>query len=242
MWPLEIPALIDWGTAIVAGFLAGTALSSPQQHPVSNEPHPPIYGEQPAGRQLLIDADSNNQCYVEAFANGRKFRFLADTGASSVFFTMADARKLGLDSASLSYDHSYSQWGGTVKGATFTLREFRVNGFVLHDVEAVIDRTDYDTPLLGAPVLKAMNFQLRDGSCIFSLPSGAAAVRSASVEPPPYKPSERKPEALASAAVEPQRAANGEPLDGVCQVFVRNRQVNEQYAHFADKCEKRGHY
>jgi clan AA aspartic protease (TIGR02281 family) len=247
LWDAII-ARLEWGAAgafvVCAATHCADADKSKQQEQtptqtVTAEPRPPIVGDEkarPSKGQLVIAADSDNQCYLEAFANGQKFRFLLDTGASSIFFTMADARKLGLDPASLSYDHSYSQWGGKVRGATFKLREFRVGGFVLHDVDAVIDRTDYDTPLLGAPVLKAMNFQVRDGSCVLSIPRNAASVRPETTRAmPAYKPAIDKPG-------EPVRAANGEPLDGVCQEFVRNRLRDEQYAYFAAKCEKYSRY
>jgi len=128
--------------------------------------------------RLVIRADERNRCYVEATAGakGARFRFLLDSGADGIFFTTRNAPQLGLDPAQLTYDHSYSQWGGTARGATVRLPEFRIGNFVLKNVPATIDTTNYGTPLLGTSVLKVLNFQLRDGSCVLTLP-GAQDVK-----------------------------------------------------------------
>jgi clan AA aspartic protease (TIGR02281 family) len=165
------------GAVVVIGGLAIFA-GPPLLHHLTAAPHwaEPVgdahHGSQWARsskRQLVVEADSDNQCYLEAFANGQKFRFLLDSGAAGVFFSIRHARRLGLDPARLSFDHTYDEWGGHVRGATFHLREFRVGGFTLHDVNAVMDEVGGvvgDTPLLGSPVLKLMGFQMRDGSCV----------------------------------------------------------------------------
>lgn len=159
-----------------------------------NDKRSPVVVEKPPdnGRQLVIKADRHNQCYIEAVVKGanggkgqsQRFRFLSDTGAAlPLYFTMPDARKLGFDPSALSYDHTYEQWGGKVKGATVRLKEFRIGEFVLKDVEAVIDQTNWQQPLLGAPILKAMNFQMRDGACTFTLAADRKSVRPGEVLP-----------------------------------------------------------
>jgi clan AA aspartic protease (TIGR02281 family) len=148
---------------------------------VSPEPEAPV---KEAGQRLVIKADGDNQCQIAASANGVPFLMLADTGAGGLFFTIRDARWLGFDPAKLTYDHTYSQWGGKVKGAHVRLKEFRVGKFALKDVEAVIDQTDWQHPLLGAPILKAMNFQMRRGECVLTLPQTAASTLA-------YKPGDR---------------------------------------------------
>src|ERR1700753_3210979 len=40
---------------------------------------------------------SNGHYYVNALMNGRSINFIADTGASSIFLTGDDARRIGLD-------------------------------------------------------------------------------------------------------------------------------------------------
>jgi len=126
-----------------------------------------------AERQVVIEADAWNQCYLDVFANGEKFRMLADSGAAGVFFSMKDARRLGYDPRRLAFDHSYQGWGWRVNGATVTLRTLEVAGVTLRDVEAGIDQLGSVTdqgPLLGSTVLNAFKFQVRNGSCALTVP------------------------------------------------------------------------
>ena len=125
------------------------------------------------GKRLVIEADNYNQCYLDAFVKRTPVRFLLDSGAAGVYFSTRQAKQLGIDPRHLSFNHTYDEWGGTVRGATIRLRELRIGGYVLHDVDAAMDAiggvTD-STPLLGSPVLKLLKFQVRDGSCILTLP------------------------------------------------------------------------
>ncbi|HSZ12362.1 MAG TPA: aspartyl protease family protein [Rhizomicrobium sp.] len=127
----------------------------------------------PAGRQVVIEADAYDQCYLDAFANGAKFHFLLDSGAAGVFFSIRDARKLGFNPAKLTMDHTYQGWGWRASGATVRLQSLEVAGLTFDNVEAAIDQlgsVSDQTPLLGAPILKALNFQVRKGSCSLTVP------------------------------------------------------------------------
>lgn len=152
--PWAIMYMPTWDETI-AVFEAG----EPAYHKESGSPPPSM------DNYRTIPADEDNQCHIEAVVNGVRFRFLMDSGADRVFFTIADAQRLGFDPARLHFDHSYVQWGGQVKGADVRLRSIRIGSFVATDVDAAIDSTDYDEPLLGANVLKQLHFQVTDGAC-----------------------------------------------------------------------------
>jgi clan AA aspartic protease (TIGR02281 family) len=127
----------------------------------------------PAGRQVRIEADAYDQCYLDVAANGETFRMLGDSGAAGVFFPMTDARRLGFNPRRLAFDHSYEGWGWKVNGATVRLRSLEVAGVTFRDVEAAIDQLGSVTdagPLLGSPVLKKLNFQVHDGYCTLTIP------------------------------------------------------------------------
>jgi len=139
--------------------------------PVDVTPGPddkPVVVADSGPRRMVIRADENNQCYITATVNGVRFRFLLDSGADRVFFTRADARRLGFDPARLTYDHTYSTWGGMVSGASVRLREVRIGGFIARNVVAAIDDTPDDMRLLGASMLKLLHFELVNGSCVLS--------------------------------------------------------------------------
>jgi clan AA aspartic protease (TIGR02281 family) len=192
MWPLEIPALIDWGTAIIAGFLAGTALSSPPQHPVSNEPRPPI--ARPAtdnSREMQIAADSWHQCYAEGWLTGpngreRKFPFLLDSGDSDkLTVNRRQAAELGFDVPAMSFDQKRETANGFGKAAIIEVAQFRLGGYRVTNVDAEVDYNGIGSPIIGAGLLKVLEFHLGETSCSLTLPNNnVASVRSASVEQP----------------------------------------------------------
>jgi clan AA aspartic protease (TIGR02281 family) len=159
-------AVAVWGAFAVVAFLSH---SSPDAALVA--PLPDAYGR-PAQHQMVIPADGDNQCYVEGEVAGRRYRFLMDSGAGGyLFFSAKDARRLGLNPATLEFDHEYQEWGGTVRGAHVTLPRFRVSGFSLDRVRATIDETGGvvdDGPLMGSQILKLLHFRVVDGSCIIS--------------------------------------------------------------------------
>jgi clan AA aspartic protease (TIGR02281 family) len=135
--------------------------SKPVDKPVYNPPDRPLINR-------IVARPSGNRCEIDALANGESFRFLIDSGANGLYFPMADASRLGFDPARLSYDHTYQHWDYTTRGATVRLREFRLAGLVLHDIDAAIDETPGGRRLLGMSVLKAWNMRLDAAACILT--------------------------------------------------------------------------
>jgi clan AA aspartic protease (TIGR02281 family) len=256
--PVIWPWIVDWFIARAEWAAAGAVVAcaatncggsggQPAAKPTAWEPRPPISGESSSGgsgRQVVIAADADNQCYLDAFANGKRFHFLLDSGAAGVFFSTKDARRLGYDPAKLSFDHSYSGWGWKVNGATVQLQSLNVAGLVLNNVDAAIDGlgsvTDDNVPLLGSPVLKALNFTVRPGSCTLTVPTEASAMRLTRHKITAATAISGSAATAPTAPVEPMRAANGEPMDAICRYFVRHREVSF-FADSAAYCDKYGH-
>ena len=97
-----------------------------------------------------------------------------DSGAAeNMSLTQRDARYLGFNTAKLDYSDSYQAWGSVGYQANVTLREVRVNSLVLRNIKASIAQTSGadEVSLLGANILKTLNFQIRNGSCIVTIPS-----------------------------------------------------------------------
>src|SRR5215211_2659803 len=61
----------------------------------------PSYGYASSPDTISYDAASDGHFWVDARADGVGFRFMVDTGASAVIFSKEDARRLGIDPASL---------------------------------------------------------------------------------------------------------------------------------------------
>jgi clan AA aspartic protease (TIGR02281 family) len=170
------------GMAAVCATVANCSLD--KEKPQS----PPVVQQAPnGGTRVAVNGDSSYQCYVEGKVNGATFSFLIDTGASDVAFGKNDARKLGFDPGSLSFDHSYSSANGVGHQADVTLPELSIGGVVVaRNVEASIVNATMSHPLLGASVLKAMHLHYSQGNCELVLPgNGTVATKRVLINPRP---------------------------------------------------------
>jgi len=76
--------------------------------------------------------------WANATVNDKAVRFLVDTGATVVVLTEADAQRLGIDKASLTYDRKVITAMGATQAATVTLASVAVGDSTVHNVEALI--------------------------------------------------------------------------------------------------------
>lgn len=106
--------------------------------------------------ELTIPAGANGHFMVTALANGNSVRFLVDTGASGVMLTEADARTAGLRPASLAYSDRIQTANGEIPAARTTVREIRVAGLVVDNVEVWITRAPMPMSLLGMTFLRRL--------------------------------------------------------------------------------------
>ena len=91
--------------------------------------------------------------WAEGEVDGRKVRFLVDTGATAVALTPGDAEQLGIDTAKLQYSSKVVTAGGHARAATVKLASVSVAGARLDDVDAVVIEKGLDASLLGMTYL-----------------------------------------------------------------------------------------
>jgi len=84
---------------------------------------------------------------------GRRGRFLVDTGATTVTLTGDDAKRLGLDLASLSFDIPVHTAHGEGRAARVHLAALSVGSARVEDVDAMVVRQGLSTSLLGMSYL-----------------------------------------------------------------------------------------
>src|SRR5215204_797761 len=106
---------------------------------------------------ISYDAASDGHFWVDARADGVSFRFMVDTGASAVVFGREDARRLGIDPASLRYDRTVLTANGTAKAAAIRLRELAIGPIVMTDVPALVNAGTLSSPLLGIRALERLS-------------------------------------------------------------------------------------
>lgn len=80
--------------------------------------------------------------WAEARVNGAPVRFLVDTGASTVALSEADARRAGLNPASLRYTAQVMTAGGAARGAPVRLNHVAVGSVRLENVQAIVIEGD----------------------------------------------------------------------------------------------------
>ena len=117
----------------------------------------PSYGYSADAQTISFAASPDGHFWINARANGVDFRFMVDTGATSVVFSKADARNLGLDPAALRFDRDMSTANGPTKAAAIRLREIAIGPIVVTDVPALVNAADLPEPLLGMRLLERMS-------------------------------------------------------------------------------------
>lgn len=101
--------------------------------------------------QLTKGADGH--FWAEAAVDGKAVRFLVDTGATAVSLSLADARRLGIDTDKLTYDYSVITADGRTRAASVKLASVAIAGARVRDVDALVIEKGLETSLLGMSYL-----------------------------------------------------------------------------------------
>lgn len=90
------------------------------------------------GRTHEIPIGRNGQYFTEGRMNGRSVKMLVDTGASFLSLPENVARKIGIFPRPSDFKVSISTANGMAKAARVTVKEMRLGGIRLRDVDALI--------------------------------------------------------------------------------------------------------
>jgi aspartyl protease family protein len=156
--------LLIWA-GLIAVFAVGFAqwqesqLKAPQSGPAleqTAEPISDIRGERRAG-SAIIRKSNDGHFWTDARVNGRPTRFMVDTGASYVALPYADARRMDVHPRDEDFTATVQTANGATKAAPVMLREIRVSGVTLTNVQAVVLQDGLETPLLGMSFLNRLD-------------------------------------------------------------------------------------
>ena len=114
---------------------------------ISGQINPALAQERAPGEIELRKA-ADGHFYADVEVNGKVIRMLADTGATSIALSEADARAAGINTEGLVYDRVVVTANGQASAARVTIDELRVGTIVRHNVEADVSQT-MDGSLLG---------------------------------------------------------------------------------------------
>jgi aspartyl protease family protein len=127
---------------VVIGSAAHAAADAPLRGPQGSALEP---------ARLVKAADGH--FWADGAVDGASVHFLVDTGASSVFLTSEDARRLGLDPTKLTYSQTVRTGGGDSLAAPVTLSSVSVDGVRVANVGALVIRRGLPASLLGMSYL-----------------------------------------------------------------------------------------
>lgn len=131
-------------------------------HRVAGEVLPPghsiLVDTSPTGAQSVrIRRQENGHFVARGSANGIALSMLIDTGASTVVLKPADAERIGIDIANLSFTTPVSTANGTTYAAPVRLRSVSIGPLEIRDVDALVSRPGaLNENLLGMSFLKRL--------------------------------------------------------------------------------------
>jgi aspartyl protease family protein len=111
---------------------------------------------QTAANEMVISAREGGGFHVYGKVNDTPVRFLVDTGASAIVLSPADAKRLGLDLKTLTFDRAYETANGIGYGASAMVDELTVGHIRLTKVPVSINGAPMSSSLLGMTFLSRM--------------------------------------------------------------------------------------
>ena len=124
----------------------------------------PEVGVRAGPHELVVGRDDQDNFALMGQVNGQTVRFVIDTGASEIVLSPADARRLGVDVAKLTFPELTETANGLGHTAPFKAQSLEVGGLKLSNVAMAINATPMSSSLLGMSFLKQLNsFQEKDG-------------------------------------------------------------------------------
>jgi len=158
------------GAVIVAGLavvlFVGREDAAPL--PTADQPRQAAQAAKPLS-ELVLKAGPHGHFTVDAMVNGTTVTFLVDTGASAIYLTPDDARRLGWPPQRLTFSERYVSAGGELRAAPVTLRSLRIGALELYDLPASVGEQPGALSLLGMTFLKRLDsYQVRGDTLILA--------------------------------------------------------------------------
>ncbi|MDT8855661.1 TIGR02281 family clan AA aspartic protease [Paracoccaceae bacterium Fryx2] len=144
---------LAWGL-IVVGLMAGYGLWSDLR---STLPAPQMRA---TADQIEIPRAPDGHYYLTLDIGGRPLTFMVDTGASSMVLSRSDARRIGIDPASLVYLGQAQTANGTVRTARVRLENVSLGPFRDAALTAWVNEGEMDGSLLGMDYLGRFRIEI----------------------------------------------------------------------------------
>jgi aspartyl protease family protein len=110
--------------------------------------------------QVELPRAPDGHYYATLTINGTEIQFMADTGASTMVLTKADARAVGIDPETLAYLGEASTANGIVRTARVKLDDVTFGPFADQRVTAWVNEGEMDMSLLGMDYLGRFDIRI----------------------------------------------------------------------------------
>lgn len=122
------------------------------------------------GNTIILSVNMDGHFYANGKANGKKLRFMIDTGASDVVLSPVDASRIGIDVEKLQFTKTYQTANGIGLGAPYRLNSLAIGSLEFANVPVSVNKSDMVTSLLGMSFLERLqSFEIR-GSKLYLRP------------------------------------------------------------------------
>ena len=132
----------------------------------------PSYATQTGADTVVLSESQDGDYQVVGKVNGQPVTFVVDTGASDVVLSPADARRLGLDPATLKFNHGYETANGAGLGADWRADSLAIGPISVADVRVSINQAPMSRSLLGMTFLHRLrSFEFKGGQLVLRGPA-----------------------------------------------------------------------
>ena len=117
---------------------------------------------------MVIRRDNRGHFVVDGTVDGRRIRFMVDTGASRIALTKEDASRLGIHPAQREFVGRSSTANGVIRVAPVSLGMVEIGGIIVRNVDALVPSDEGLTAnLLGMSFLSRLRrFEYREGNLV----------------------------------------------------------------------------
>jgi aspartyl protease family protein len=123
----------------------------------------PAKGFRKTPDSISFPVSSDGHFYIRAQVNGIAVIFLADTGASDIVLSPADAGKLGIETDELRFDRFYETANGTVRGSSIRIADLKVGKIHLKEIRASVNEAEMRKSLLGMTFFRHLeSYEVKD--------------------------------------------------------------------------------
>lgn len=118
-------------------------------------------------RTLVVPQGEDGHYVVDGLINGKRVRFMVDTGATETVLSPADARRLGIPVDTLTYGYESETANGKGYNAAYDATSLEVGAIRLEGFRVMVNKAPMSGSLLGMSFLRRLEaFEFRDRQLI----------------------------------------------------------------------------